>query len=392
MLFVDRQVKRSGPDEETHRPDSSLPTTRPTLSQRTFYQWQGLVRLISMRTRCGESVAIPGRFSRMPHQPVSPSAPPYDMPQRYRLYGTTTASALSFTSNVPTTSGPYTLWVEEASPIPPSFWSDMRKVDSPAPTDAVPGTIYRHPAGNCHAFRFPEVADYIFTSDTISYALHDPDLRYALEIWLLGPVLSLWHELQGRPALHTAAVTVEGEAVAFLAANEGGKSTLAAALMDANCPLLTDDVLVLDGSGENVVGRPSYPQMRLWPEQIRRFLGPEVQVPQVTPNTEKCRVPVGPSGFGTFQDTARPVTHLFLPERHPHATSVQLSSLPPQEALITLVRHSFLPNTVEALGLGPERFPVLTTLVEQAQVHRLLYPPGMEHLPRVTDVVREAVS
>ena len=316
------------------------------------------------------------------------------MAQTYRLYGTTVESTLSFDHHVPRARGAAEVRLEEGPPAPASSsWPQMTVVHSVEGDDvSVPHALYRHPEEDRHVVRFRDAVDYTLSPDRITYHLHDRGFAHAVEIWLLGPILSLWHELRGRPALHASAVAVGDGAIGFLATNKGGKSTLAAALMRAGCPLLTDDILVIDGADGEMIGRPSYPQMRMWPEQARHFVGDVSALPRVVPHLTKRRVPVGGEGFGTFDETARPVTHLFLPEYRPDVDGVQVTPLPPQEAVTTLLRHAFLPNTVEELGLAADRLPTLTTLAKQAEVARLVYPEGAEHLPDVAETLRRATA
>jgi hypothetical protein len=316
------------------------------------------------------------------------------MAQTYRLYGTTVKSTLSFEHHVPRARGAAELRVEEGPPAPASSaWPQMEVVHFVEGDGvSVPHALYRHPEEDRHVVRFREAVDYTLSPDRITYHLHDDRFAHAVEIWLLGPILSLWHELRGRPALHGSAVAVGNGAVGFLATNKGGKSTLAAALMRAGCPLLTDDILVIDEADGEVVGRPSYPQMRMWPEQVRHFVGDGSDLPRVVPHLTKRRVPVGAGGFGTFHATARTVTHLFLPEYRPDVDGVQATPLSPQEAVTTLLRHAFLPNTVEDLGLAATRLPALTTLAKQAEVARLVYPEGADRLPQVAESIRRATA
>ncbi len=308
------------------------------------------------------------------------------MSHAYRLYGTTIESTRAFTRPIPSATTPPTLQVQETAPLSAhAAWPQFEKVcTSSAPDGTIPSTLYRHPEQDTYALRFEDAVDYIVAPDAISHYLHDDRLAHAVELWLLGPVFSLWNEGRGRPALHASAVAVDGQAVGFLATKKGGKSTLAATLMqEAGCPLLTDDVLVLDEAPQGIVGRPSYPQMRMWPDQARHFVGQAEALPPVVPDCAKRRVRVGADGFGTFRDNSHPVTHLFLPERRPPESDVQMTPLSPQETLVELVRHSFLPHTVDRLNLAPRRLPLLAALAEQVQMHRLVYPAGIEHLPRI---------
>src|SRR5690606_32217957 len=91
---------------------------------------------------------------------------------------------------------------------------------------------------------------------------------------LLGSVMAYWLEVRGRIALHAAAVEVDGLAVAFLAGNPGGRSSLAATFMQAGFPLRTGHILPLEvGSDGRATGHPGRPQLRCWPEHGRALLG-----------------------------------------------------------------------------------------------------------------------
>ncbi len=131
----------------------------------------------------------------------------------------------------------------------------------------------------------------------------------------LGDVLSYWLERQGIRALHAAAVVANGRAAAFLSSNYGGKSSLAAAMMQVGCPLLTDDILPVEETGGIFIGRPGYPTMRMWPDEAAYFLGSYEHLPLVHPELSKRRVFVGPDGFGSFCETSQALSCIYLPER-----------------------------------------------------------------------------
>lgn len=312
----------------------------------------------------------------------------------YQLYGVPTASTLQFSYHVSSTTRPAQLHVEStASPLSADALAETTVLSRDEGLESgMPTTLARHQDGNRHVLRFGTGAEFILTADRITYHLSEPEWAYAIEVWLLGTVFSLWNELRGVPALHTAAVVVDGQGVGFLATNKGGKSSLSAALMQVGCPLLTDDILMVEGRNDRLRGVPSYPQMRMWPDQARHFLGTVEELPRVVPHLSKRRVRVGDGGFGQFQDEAAPITHLLLPERRDDVEEVQFQPLSPQESLIELIRHSFLPNAVSHLGLSSQRLPVLSTLAQQADMCRLVYPDGVEHLPRVASAIRSFVD
>jgi hypothetical protein len=179
-------------------------------------------------------------------------------------------------------------------------------------------------------------------------------------------------------------VAVNGRAVAFLSRHGGGKSGLAAAMVQAGFPLLTDDLLVLEEGESGWEARPSYPEMRMWPDEAAHFVGDPETLPLVQSDSEKRRVAIGEGGFGSFLDASAPLACLYLASRRPERDGdVEIQPVSRSEALIELVRHSFSARLVEAAGLQPARLDRLARLVRAVPVRRLVYPSGFDRLPEV---------
>lgn len=306
----------------------------------------------------------------------------------YGLYGLNLASDFLFDSRLEDKTGEPDLFFTVVDEPPISGWEDDKPVFASSPElDGVEESlIYVYRKDGYNVLRFTGVADYYLRSDVIICHLLDPAYEHLVDIRLLGSTFSLWLELQGIPALHAAAAMIEGSAAVFLATNSGGKSSLAASLMQAGSPLLTDDVLPLERRGDVFLGRPGYPQMRMWPDQARHFLGHYEDLEIVHPAYSKRRVPVGEGGLGIFHNQSAPLACFYLPERRaPDAwgTETKITPVPRTEALMSLVSQSFIPHTVEGLGLQPSRLSFFAPLVRQVPVRRIVYPEGYEHLPSV---------
>ena len=244
---------------------------------------------------------------------------------------------------------------------------------------------YRTPA--CTVLRFGGVATFFLSDDRIACRVLDPAYAFMVELHLLGYVLSVWLELRGVLMLHAAAVEVDAHAVGFLATNKGGKTSLAASLMQIGHPLISDDIVPLEVGLGGTIARPGYPQMRMWPDQAALFAGPVERLETVHPRLEKRRVPIGPDAFGSLTRRARlPLACLYLPERIADAPIV-IAALPPATALVTAAEHSFAVGIVEGLGLEVERFGRLASLARRVPIRRLTYPDGMEHLGAVRSAV-----
>lgn len=347
----------------------------------------------------------------------------------HRLYGLTLQSDFLFTHPL---SGPDPGRGPGSADLVFELVDNARLPGEDRPGEPEPGaeTVYRSPerltggesvltavrAGAWTLLRFADTGAFAVGPDRIVARPDgglDPARRTLLELRLLGPVLAFWLERSGRVALHAAAVTVEGRAAVFLSSNHGGKTSLAAALLRQGRPLLTDDVLALeeafeetaggetdgavDGSIDGFRAHPGYPQVRLWPADVGRFLArdPGASFPRVHPGFDKVRVPVGEGGLGSFDGTARPPGCIYLPDRggrsaeDPGADGIEITDISRRDAVLALLRHSFLPRLVAAMGWQERRLEQLARVATAVPVRRLTYPSGHEHLPAVAEAIVE---
>jgi hypothetical protein len=240
-------------------------------------------------------------------------------------------------------------------------------------------------------FRFAWGADFYLGSDRIDCHLHNSSYRSWVELYLLGAVLAFWLERQGFPALHASAVVVDGRIAAFPSHSGNGKSTLAAAFLQSDAALLTDDILPIEGQGERFWGRPGLPQINLWPDEAANFTDDSVKIDAMFPSPPKRHIPVEAVRNGTFCPEKRPLACIYIPRKSEgpsSGTDIVITPVSPAEAVIELVRYSFISSAIfESLGWQGRRLDFFSRLVKQVPVRRLLYPAGFDHLPRVTEAV-----
>lgn len=310
-----------------------------------------------------------------------------------RLYGLRLVSGFPFTHRLPLAKGEpdlvFELAAAAAMPAPlETVWESPERG-----ADGEPQTrLRRNAAGDREILSFLDVGAFHLAAGRITVVLTPGVAPQLVELRFLGPVLAYHLERYGTPVLHASAVVVAGRAVAFLATNHGGKSSLAAALMQRGHALLSDDLLPLRATGEGChdgyLAIPGYPQMRFWPSDAERFTG-RGDWPAVAPGLAKVRVPVGHRGFGRFHEEPAPLAAILIPRRCDDVTEVTLEPVPPAEAAMHLVRCSFLPRLVTGAGLQPARLAFFASLVERVPVRRLLYPSGYERLPDVAAVLED---
>jgi len=265
---------------------------------------------------------------------------------------------------------------------------------SPYKTKDGESLLYVYRQAECDVLLFTNTtAFYVWPDRIVCYQLQRA-YRSEVERWLVGTVLALWLERKGIPVMHASAVVVEDGAVAFLASNTAGKSSLAAALMQCGYPLLIDDALPIARGDHTFLGQPGYPQMRLWPDQAEHFLVHFEDLELVHPEASKRTVSVGPEGLGAFCDVPQPLRCFYiLSRRDPEeaGTAVEITPVSPRDALIELVRYSFSTRLLTALGLQPRRLNDLAQIAGQVPMRRIRYPSGLEHLPRICATILEDV-
>ncbi len=266
------------------------------------------------------------------------------------------------------------------------------------------------------AMRFPRVADFRLSPGEIRCELRDPELAFMVEICLLGHVMAYYLELCGMAALHAGAVVQGDKAVLFAADRTGGKSTMVTSLVEAGFPLLADDISALVWEDGSVQCRHGFPQMKLTPEQVARFVSEGEDFPLVHPSFAKLSVPA--DRVGPIVSTPLPVACIYLLQRYVpgqqagEGARVRIEPVPAGEAMIQLIRHAFLANLLGNHAACPlltpppagvendltsSRFQHLARIARSVAVKRLCYPSGYEHLPAVhraiaADLAASAIS
>ncbi len=305
----------------------------------------------------------------------------------HQLYGFTLASDFAFANRLALAQSDMpdlTFLCSADAPIRSEWDEDEPVFASPVrTTQGVPVVaVYRR--GECDIIRYAHLFDYYLWPDRIHCHLRQSAYRHLVEIRFLGGVMCYWLERKGIPAVHAAANIVDGRAVAFMSSNSGGKTSLAVTMMQAGYPLLTDDVLPVERRGDSYLGRPGYPQIRMWPDEADHFLGYHQSLDIVHPDYSKRRVPL--DVLGDFWARPQPLAVIYLPERRDPAdfgAAVDIEPVPRAEALFMLARESFAGRILKALGNQAQRLGFFAGMLERVAVRRLRYPSGFEFAPTV---------
>ena len=242
---------------------------------------------------------------------------------------------------------------------------------------------------------FPAFADFFLSPDAKNiqcYPAEDTPLETIRHL-LLDQVIPLVLNHQGKLVLHAGAVVLPEGAVAFLGASGFGKSTLTASFSQQGFPLLTDDCVLLEEKDGQILVVPSYPSLRLWPENAAALLADEVRLSDVTHYSSKKRLGWD-TGQLNFTNDAVPLRRLYLlanPEEQTDSSEIQITLLSPRNAFIEVLRHTFHLDVTDMQRLARE-MSELSHLVTLGLVYKLSYPRELALLPKVQEMILNDVK
>ena len=253
--------------------------------------------------------------------------------------------------------------------------------------------ISKTPTG--FVLRFPELADFLLSDDAKNIHCHpagDTPLETIRQL-LLDQVIPLVLNHYGKHVLHAGAVVLPVGAIAFLGASGVGKSTLTASFSQQGFPLLTDDCVLLEKKDDQIFVVPSYPGLRLWPDNAAALLSDEVKLSAVAHYSSKKRFGWD-TGHLNFTDDPVPLRRLYVlanPEEQTDAAEIQISSLSPHAAYMEIFKHTFHLDISDHQRLAGE-MSTLSHLVTLGLIYKLSYPRELSLLPKVREVILNDVA
>lgn len=237
---------------------------------------------------------------------------------------------------------------------------------------------------------FRNVSDFRFCTGRIECVSRSRRFDYLVTIQFLGYVMSYWLERSQALALHGSAVSVNDEAIGFLAAKGTGKSTIAATLIQHGHGFITDDILALRTESGRVTASPAYPHLRIEPDGLEHFFDSEsIRFPLVHPAFEKRRVPIRDLG-GRIVEGSKPLRALVVLERsEDDQRGLGIDWLSPTDGLIELLRHSFLAEMLQHTSRRVDRLSRLADVTGSVPIARVSIPNSKT---RISEVAAELLA
>ena len=202
--------------------------------------------------------------------------------------------------------------------------------------------------------------------------------------YLCGPILGLVLRLRGALSFHASAVQIGRGAIGFVGPHDAGKSTLAAALGAAGCPVVTDDVLHVRVDGPSWVAEPFPSMLKLWPDGARLALGDATDLPAIAEGWDKRALI--PGGRIVAADGPLPVVALAC--LAPREADASIEPISAGTALVRLAAHTSASHLLDA-DMRAAEFRALSGLVRAVPCVSMTPPRDPSRFPAFVGRVLE---
>jgi hypothetical protein len=200
--------------------------------------------------------------------------------------------------------------------------------------------------------------------------------------FITGAILGNLLDQRGLMVLHGSAVAVEGKAIAFLGEKGAGKSTFALHLQKRGYSLVTDDLVPIAFSGDEVQTIPGFPRIRLWTDAVRSVGLDPAAMPKINKFVDK-------RSYGCTDGFSREPVNLGRIYILSEDSTIGIDQLEPSQAFIELTRNTYLNRYLGATGKSTEHFRKCEALVALVPIFRLRRPHDFSLLPELSSAVVE---
>lgn len=191
-----------------------------------------------------------------------------------------------------------------------------------------------------------------------------------VKLYVLGTCMGVLLMQQQILPLHGSAIAVNGKAYAIVGNSGAGKSTLASAFINEGYKLISDDVIPVTFSDNNIpIIQPSYPQQKLWEESLNNFGMDAERYQPLFERETKYSIPVKNS----FHNRPIPLGGIFELIKG-SAESVEIRKAEGLEGFRILLQHTFRGPLLQRLGLKEWQFVYSSNILRGVQTFQLTRP------------------
>lgn len=185
------------------------------------------------------------------------------------------------------------------------------------------------------------IADFGIRADGREIIVHAGDGEADAEVANLieGPILARATRLAGCPCLHATALALDGRAIALMGPSGVGKSSLAWALIEHGCRLISDDMVGITLGADGPLAHPGRTCLRMWPDSVKRLgVGDGLAAVLFPTTAELAKIGVRDPGQGPRLPVPLHAVYRLSPRRA-GLCSAMIDDLPPGERLAELAAN-----------------------------------------------------
>lgn len=251
-----------------------------------------------------------------------------------------------------------------------------------------PASEYHYSINSDRAhIHFPAVGTFFINNGNEIVISPIPDVEEKLwRLGLLGAALAVLLYQRGKLVLHSSAVDINGNAVAFVGNKGDGKSTMSAALCKAGHKLLVDDTVAINlTKSDKPIILSGFPQVKLYPDSVIAALNENPEgLADVASNYEKRAKLVE-----SFCEVNRPLKAIYVLKQ---GKSIKITKLSLQESLQHIITHSYMARFSTdwmKSGTAISNFRQASELIKQVPIFFLERPRDLSVLKDVVSAVEQ---
>lgn len=233
-------------------------------------------------------------------------------------------------------------------------------------------------------FHIPETAIFLIENgNKILFSPMEGAQEDELRLYILGTCMGTVLLHRKILPLHGSAIAIDGKVYAIVGESGAGKSTLASAFLKRGYQLLSDDVIPVAVTDENVpVVIPAYPQQKLWIESLNEFEMESSDYQPIIDRETKFAIPVQ----SQFADEPLPLAGVFELVKTDQ-DEIELHSIQKLERFYTLFTHTYRNFFVQKSGLMDWHFSTLAKIVNKIELYQLRRPTSRFTAHDLTDLI-----
>lgn len=205
----------------------------------------------------------------------------------------------------------------------------------------------------------------------------------SLKLFVAGAGIGVLLHQRGMLVMHGSAVSVNGNAVAFLGAKGWGKSTTAIALHKRGHPLITDELLVINPSNDGTpTVRPGSPYLKLWSDALAGIGGKRDLFQPIVPGADKYYF--GASAWTTLET---PLKRFYVLDG---GNELKTATIGSPDAFFSVLPHLYVSRFgtpfLQSSG-AQSTIPQLFALLNEVEVVRLVRRHNLDELQEIAELI-----